>query len=56
MSYAFKLFEFNVYNGNGNKESSDDDDDYSKAKTDNTNFVIQMFGINEKGEKASIIV
>ena len=56
MSYAFKLFEFNVYNGNGNKESSDDDDDYSKAKTDNTNFVIQMFGINEEGKKASIIV
>ncbi len=56
MSYAFKLFEFNVYNGNGNKESSDDDDDYSKSKTDNTNFVIQMFGINEEGEKASIIV
>jgi DNA polymerase elongation subunit (family B) len=45
-----------VYNGNGNKDSSDDDDEYSKAKTDNTNFVIQMFGINEQGEKASIIV
>jgi DNA polymerase elongation subunit (family B) len=45
-----------VYNGNGNKESSDDDDEYSKSKTDNTNFVIQMFGINEQGEKASIIV
>ena len=58
MEYIFKLFEFNIYNDKGlDKES--DSDDYTEVKKnykDSGRFMIQMFGINEKGEKASIIV
>ena len=53
MEQIFKLFDFNVYN----KKSDDNSDDESFGKdTSNTNFLIQMFGINEKGETASILV
>lgn len=39
-------------------ESDNDNDEYlnSNIKTDQKIFVIQMFGINEKGEQASIII
>ena len=47
MNYEFKLFEFNVYSDKGSDNDSDEDD---------VKFAIQMFGINQKGEKASIIV
>ena len=46
MEFTFKLFEFNVINKK--------DEEYTN--TDNSKFAIQMFGINEKGEKASIMV
>jgi len=58
MEHIFKLFEFNIYNDKGlDKES--DSDDYTEVKKnykDTGRFMIQMFGINEKGEKASILV
>jgi len=64
MEHTFKLFEFNIYNEKNtdqSSEGSDDNDDISSSfgKTinrDKSTFVIQMFGINEEGEKASIIV
>jgi DNA polymerase elongation subunit (family B) len=55
MEYVFKLFEFNVYNDKGLDRDSDSDEDVGVRK-DNSRFVIQMFGINEEGQRASIIV
>jgi DNA polymerase elongation subunit (family B) len=52
MEHVFKLFEFNVYNDKG----SDKDSDEEAITKDNSHFIIQMFGINEEGVKASIIV
>ena len=54
MEHIFKLFEFNIYNDKGIDKDSDSDDDIRKFK-DCGRFMIQMFGINEQGEKASII-
>ena len=55
MEYVFKLFEFNVYNDKGIDRDSDEDE-YVGPKKDNSRFIIQMFGINEEGQRASIIV
>ena len=52
MEHVFKLFEFNIYNEKGVQ----DEDAEIKSNTDINKFVIQMFGINEEGQKASIIV
>ena len=57
LDHTFKLFEFNVYNSKGPSQSSDEDEEgLGSFNKDNTKFAIQMFGINEKGEKASILV
>ena len=59
LEHTFKLFEFNVYNSKGPSQSSDDDDDdngMASFNRDNSTFAIQMFGINEQGQKASILV
>jgi DNA polymerase elongation subunit (family B) len=56
MDYEFKLFEFNIYNDKGKDQSSDEDEETFHIKKDNAMFAIQMFGINERGEKASIKV
>ena len=58
MEHTFKLFEFNIYNDKNTElsDGSDDNDDKKKINRDISIFVIQMFGINEQGEKASIIV
>ena len=56
MEYIFKLFEFNVYNDKGLDRDSDEDNSEIKVNQDNSRFSIQMFGINEEGKKASIIV
>jgi DNA polymerase elongation subunit (family B) len=55
MEHVFKLFEFNVYNDKGLDRDSDSDEDVGVRK-DNARFVIQMFGINEEGQRASILV
>ena len=52
MEYVFKLTEFNVYNNKYN----DEEDDNIGPKKDSSKFIIQMFGLNEKGHRASIIV
>jgi DNA polymerase elongation subunit (family B) len=54
MEKTFRLFDFNVYN-----EKPDQDDLSSTEKgvrQDNSKFLIQMFGLNEKGETCSIFV
>ena len=53
---TFKLFEFNVYNNKSQQQSSDEDDEYGGIMKDNATLAIQMFGINEEGKKASILV
>jgi DNA polymerase elongation subunit (family B) len=56
MEHIFRIFDFNVYNQkvSSNDESASSDDETNKYK-DSTTFVIQMFGVNEKGETCSII-
>ena len=59
MEYTFKLFEFNVTNDKNTdiaSDGSDENEEVSTFKKDNNAFIIQMFGINEQGEKASITV
>jgi len=60
MEHTFKLFEFNIYNDKNidqsGSEGSDNDTQQFHYNKDKSTFVIQMFGINEEGEKASIIV
>jgi DNA polymerase elongation subunit (family B) len=59
MEYTFKLFEFNITNEKNTdvaSDGSDENEEVSTFKKDNNTFVIQMFGINEQGEKASITV
>jgi len=53
MEHVFKLLEFNVYNDRGMERDSDSDED---VKKDTSRFAIQMFGINEEGQTASIMV
>ncbi len=47
---SFKLLEFNVYDDNNTNS-----DNFNKYR-DNREFMVQMFGINSKGETASIYV
>ena len=56
MEHIFKLFEFNVYNDKSLDKDSDEDSNDNRSKKDSSHFAIQMFGINEDGKKASIIV
>jgi DNA polymerase elongation subunit (family B) len=54
MESAFRIFDFNVYNQKEQEGSSDEEGVYT-VKKDEAKFVIQMFGINEKGESCSIL-
>jgi len=49
---SFRLIEFNVYDSEIVAENSEQ----GNAMWDNKEFMVQMFGINETGETASIIV
>ena len=58
---SFRLFDFNVYDEDQMlaKESFDSDDsgdDNYKSFKDEKNFIIQMFGVNEKGETCCLYV
>ena len=57
---SFKLFDFKVYDevasqNDGSDSGSDGDFKYKQYKDDKT-FVIQMFGVNEKGETCCVYV
>ena len=64
--FVFRLIDFNVYNiaansGNSSSDNESDDNMLSASSgnaqtTDNLSFIIQMFGINEKGETCSIMI
>ena len=68
MEKTVRLLDFNIYDefvekeaSSGSENSSDNGSDNgneykNKFKQDMKRFVIQMFGINEEGKKASIIV
>ena len=55
---SFRLIDFHIYNQSPEPESDDSGTDSYKPKTSKTfeptNFVIQMFGINEKGETCCV--
>jgi len=55
MEHVFRLYDFNVYNKKSEAKEESGSDEDSGAKSDANNFVIQMFGINEKGESCSIL-
>ena len=55
---SFRLIDFHIFNRQGeiysDDDSSDDNNEASKWNNDPENFIIQMFGINEKGETCCI--
>ena len=52
MEHIFRVFDYNVYNV---YDSSRDDDENNTYK-DNNVFMIQMFGVDEKGKTYSVTV
>jgi DNA polymerase elongation subunit (family B) len=55
MEHIFRIFDFNIYNKEVNNEESSGDEEDTQYK-DNSKFIVQMFGLNETGETASITV
>ena len=56
MEHVFRIFDFNIYNDKNINDESGSDDEKNKSYKDNSLFMIQMFGLNEKGETCSILV
>ena len=56
MEHIFRILDFNVYNEkSASSDESSNSDNETNVYKDSTKFVIQMFGVNEKGETCSII-
>jgi DNA polymerase elongation subunit (family B) len=53
MEHIFRIFDFNVYNGKEMAKESSDEDEHTYK--DNTKFIIQIFGVDEKGKTCSIL-
>jgi DNA polymerase elongation subunit (family B) len=53
MEHVFRIFDFNVYNASDT--SSESSDDEQNNYTDTSSFVIQIFGVDEKGKTYSLI-
>jgi len=53
MEHIFRIFDFNVYNAKDSNESSDDEQNVYKDKN---HFMIQIFGVDEKGKTYSVSV
>ena len=57
---SFRLIDFHIYDDSPAKEndSGSDEDSYKRSykKDDDLQFVIQMFGINERGETCCLYV
>ena len=53
---AFKLLEFKVMDLEKQDDEDDEDYEYETTKKDKKQFMIQMYGIDEKGKSASIII
>jgi DNA polymerase elongation subunit (family B) len=56
MEHIFRVFDFNVYNEKESTTTDSGSEDNKKQRKDNNEFLIQMFGLNEKGESCSIQV
>jgi DNA polymerase elongation subunit (family B) len=56
MEHVFRIFDFNIYNDKNLTDDSGSDDEKVKTYKDSSLFMIQMFGLNEKGETCSILV
>ena len=54
MERIFKLYDFNVYSNN-ETSSSGSEEEYQSHR-DSSNYMIQMFGINEQGKSGCILV
>ena len=53
----FRLFDFNVYaEEQSDSESENSEGSRTKPSKDSSSFMIQMFGINEKGETCCVFV
>ena len=52
---SFRLFSFNTYEHDA-KQTSDSENEKKKSFKDEKQFMIQMFGINEKGETCCLYV
>jgi DNA polymerase elongation subunit (family B) len=55
MEHIFRIVDFNVYNEKSSTDDSSNSDDETNAYKDKTKFIIQMFGVNQKGETCSVI-
>ena len=61
---SFRLFDFNTYDekrscdddGDSNGDSDGSDESKYKPYTDDKSFIIQMFGVNEKGDTCCLYV
>ena len=53
---TFRLFDFNVYNEKVEVDLDTNEEDGPMINHDPNQFMIQMFGMNEKGKTCSIIV
>jgi len=60
---SFRLYDFNIFDdvpkdGSGSESGSGSDDEHKSSKkyVDEKQFVIQMFGINEKGETCCLYI
>ena len=53
---SFRLIDFHIFNKKGDIDAEIDSDDSDEKVNFNEkdNFIIQMFGINEKGETSCI--
>jgi DNA polymerase elongation subunit (family B) len=56
MEHIFRIFDFNIYNDKIINDESGSDDEKKTKYNDTSAFMIQMFGLNEKGETCSILV
>ena len=56
MEHVYRIFDFNIYNDKNLTDDSGSDDEKVKTYKDSSLFMIQMFGLNEKGETCSILV
>ena len=56
MEHVYRIFDFNIYNDKNLTDDSGSDDEKVKTYKDTSLFMIQMFGLNEKGETCSILV
>ena len=55
MEHIFRIFDFNIYNEKPMDGSSSDEEQNHSTFKDTSKFIIQMFGVNEKGETCSIV-